>query len=349
MGCAMLGTAASCFPSDLQRDGNRLWYRSCMRQAAPAAHISSPFSDLSEILSHRQNLKVNSMQAYSVFQRDGFDFSVISEGQGPDLVVIGSSTYYARAISKALSHSFRLHFIDHRGFAPADRPVSEEDAALAVISDDLEWLRGQLGLKRFLVLGHSGHGYMAIDYATRHPEQVSGLVLVGLSPDLGATHQAMTEARFEAEASTARKARFAQDIEQLGSMIEQDPDRKFAHICCALQARRWADPTYDESWLWEGLTLHTPLFDHLWGKVFVTFDMATMAQAVACPTLLVMGTQDFSIAPIGSWDAVAERFKALTIKELAQSGHTPMLEEPEAFNHVLTEWVQTATQSPQAR
>ncbi|MDX5595691.1 alpha/beta hydrolase [Pseudovibrio sp. SPO723] len=283
------------------------------------------------------------MQVSNVFRRDGFEFSVKSEGTGPNLLVIGSSAYYDRVFSRSLRSTFRLHLVDHRGFAPSSRPVTLEDAALEVISADIDWLRAELGLEHTFVLGHSGHGYMALDYARRYPGPVQGLVLAGLSPDLGPSHQAEAETRFAAEASEERKAQFGKDIAQLGAMIESDPARKFAHICCALQARRWADPTFDESWLWEGLTMHTPLFDALWGDVFANFDMADAAGQITFPVLLVMGKKDFSVAPTRCWEPVSDRFADLTIKELAESGHTPMLEQPAEFDQLLADWARSTS------
>ncbi len=48
---------------------------------------------------------------------DRFKLKYKSEGNGPDVIVIGCSVYYSRSFSQNLRKSLRLHFVDYRGFA----------------------------------------------------------------------------------------------------------------------------------------------------------------------------------------------------------------------------------------
>ncbi|MEV6106694.1 alpha/beta hydrolase [Streptomyces sp. NPDC051940] len=65
-----------------------------------------------------------------------------------------------------------------RSAAPAD-PASYRCDRLV---DDVEALRGHLGLERMDLLGHSGGTNLAVLYAARHPHRVRSLVLVTPSP-----------------------------------------------------------------------------------------------------------------------------------------------------------------------
>ena len=51
-----------------------------------------------------------------ILRRDEVDFHYVREGEGPPIVVIGSSTYYPRAFSPALREHFELIFVDSRHF-----------------------------------------------------------------------------------------------------------------------------------------------------------------------------------------------------------------------------------------
>lgn len=47
---------------------------------------------------------------------------------------------------------------------------------------DLEALRRSLGFKKFIIVGHSWGGLLAMNYAIQHPEHVSGLILMSTAP-----------------------------------------------------------------------------------------------------------------------------------------------------------------------
>jgi pimeloyl-ACP methyl ester carboxylesterase len=113
----------------------------------------------------------------------GYELGWISEGRGPDVLVLGSSVYYQRMFSAGLRQRVRLHFVDGRQFARR-RPSSQDATAmdLDTIVAEIEALRAALGLERVIVLGHSNHGPMGAAYAARHPARVSHLVIVGAVP-----------------------------------------------------------------------------------------------------------------------------------------------------------------------
>jgi len=82
---------------------------------------------------------------------DGFKLRYLTEGKGPDALVIGSSIYYPRSFSQNLRKSLRLHFVDYRGFAEGP----EVDLTFKTLLDDIEHVRQELGLKKCIVSGHS--------------------------------------------------------------------------------------------------------------------------------------------------------------------------------------------------
>lgn len=78
---------------------------------------------------------------------------------------------------RGLSDHFRLLRYDQRGCGLSDRDV--EDMCFEAWVDDLEAVVDSAGLERFALLGMSQGGAIAIEYAVRHPERVSHLVLYG--------------------------------------------------------------------------------------------------------------------------------------------------------------------------
>jgi pimeloyl-ACP methyl ester carboxylesterase len=62
--------------------------------------------------------------------------------------------------------------------SPVDPDSYSADAALG----DMAALLADLGIDRAVVGGHSLGGYLSLDFALRHPNQVAGLVLIGTGP-----------------------------------------------------------------------------------------------------------------------------------------------------------------------
>jgi DNA-binding winged helix-turn-helix (wHTH) protein/pimeloyl-ACP methyl ester carboxylesterase len=78
---------------------------------------------------------------------------------------------------RELSSRFRLIRYDERATGLSDWNV--DDISFEAFVHDLEAVVDNLGLQRFALLGMSQGAAVAIDYATRHPERVSRLVLCG--------------------------------------------------------------------------------------------------------------------------------------------------------------------------
>ena len=67
--------------------------------------------------------------------------------------------------------------MDERGCGLADRGVA--DISFEAFVRDLEAVVDAAGLERFALFGHSQGGAISIEYAARHPERVTHLVLLG--------------------------------------------------------------------------------------------------------------------------------------------------------------------------
>ncbi|MGP9821243.1 alpha/beta fold hydrolase [Salinarimonas sp. NSM] len=261
------------------------------------------------------------------------------EGEGPTILVPGSTIYYPRVLSPALRRRARLVFLDHRGFAPPAHGVPAEPVGLDMVVADIEALRAHLGIARAMILGHSGHAYMALAYAARHPDRVSGVVAVAAGPSHAPEVTSRAERRWAELVAPARKAIFAADMAGLEAAIARDPRRRFVAFCLALRARMWADPAFDAAPLWEGVATHMDAVDALWGGAFAAFDTAAHLAAIQAPILLVLGARDYAVAPPETWEPFRASARDLEVRVLEGSGHTPMLEEADAFDAVLLAWM----------
>lgn len=79
-----------------------------------------------------------------------------------------------------LAERYRLLRYDERGNGLSDWRVDQLNFECFV--SDLESVADTLGLERFPLIGVSQGGAVSIEYAVRHPERVSGLILIGAYP-----------------------------------------------------------------------------------------------------------------------------------------------------------------------
>ena len=122
---------------------------------------------------------------------DDFVHSVSIDGTGdtvrsPTLVMVhglanggGIFTRNLRPLSAAFA---RIHAVDWRGAGLSGRPTYEpddHDSARDFLVDGLEAWRAKEGVDRMVLLGHSMGGLISAHYASRYPERVDHLVLVG--------------------------------------------------------------------------------------------------------------------------------------------------------------------------
>ncbi|MBY6138959.1 alpha/beta hydrolase [Leisingera daeponensis] len=279
------------------------------------------------------------MENYHIVQgcihRDGYTLGYSIEGEGEPLLIIGSHVFYPRTFSAGLRSKRKLIFIDHRGFAQAGRRAEARDCSLETITGDISAMCSALGLSRLDVLGHSGHGYMALEFARRRPDLVRKTVVVATGPSHSPEHMAYGERIWNMLAAPDRKHRLAHDLARMAAKIEAEPQKRFIWMCLGLAARSWFDPCFDASELWQGVHVNMPVFDSLWGEVFRDFDPVAALQEIQAPLLICMGRHDHLVAPLETWLPLipANRQPAFALFE--RSGHAPQLEEAELFDETL--------------
>jgi proline iminopeptidase len=75
---------------------------------------------------------------------------------------------------------YRVVLFDQRGAGRSTPHASLDNNTTADLVEDIERLRGHLGIERWLVFGGSWGSTLALAYAETHPERVSALVLRGV-------------------------------------------------------------------------------------------------------------------------------------------------------------------------
>jgi proline iminopeptidase len=269
----------------------------------------------------------------------GFKLQYIVEGNGTPTIVVGSSLYYSRTFSNNLRNRLKLAFVDHRGFSP---PYDAKDTSLFQLDslvDDIELVRKHLGFDKIIVIGHSGHAFMALEYAKKYPANVSHVVMMCEAPCLSPEGHEAAQRYLNDSVCPERKAALAQNLARLPQAIEAEPEKAFITYCLLMGPKYWFDYNYDATKLWEGVEVNMAMFDYVWGEVFRDIDIIENLDKLQAPVLVALGRYDYLVPPPYMWEPIRDKFSNLTIRIFEKSGHAPQFEEPELFDKELLEWL----------
>lgn len=269
---------------------------------------------------------------------DGFTFNYCTKGQGKQVLVVGSSIYYPQLFSETLYEKFQFIFIDHRGFVKPPRTLKSDDYTLQAVLDDIEHIRKTLNLKDFIILGHSGHAFMALEYAKRYPDHVQKVVLLNSAPTNSKERQQQSFSFFYETAEAERKQYFEKEIALLESDIKKDPERRFAHMCIRMGAQSFYDYTFEAAYMWDDVYTNMEVIDYLWGEAFAKIDLIQSLKNFNKPIFIGLGRYDYLVAPVSLWDSI-NTCKNIKKVIFEYSGHNPMFEEPQLFHKELTKWI----------
>ena len=118
--------------------------------------------------------------------RDGTKIAYATVGEGPPILKAANwlnhleldwgSPIWGKSFAE-FARNYRFIRYDERGCGLSDWDV--DDLSFDAFVEDLEVVADTLGLERFPLVGISQGAAVSIEYAVRHPERVSGLILLG--------------------------------------------------------------------------------------------------------------------------------------------------------------------------
>jgi len=268
-------------------------------------------------------------------------------GSGPPIVLVhGGPDFnhnYLLPELDALSSAFRLIYYDQRGRGQSWSGFAAEDVDIVSEVDDLARLRQCFGLGTIAVLGHSWGSLLAMEYAARHPEHVSHLILLNTAPASHADLLLFQRQRQAAETHALEEMRTiagtpdyaAGDIDtdaqyyrahfrktlRRPDQLEQLVRRRRLHFTpeSIVQARAIENRLYAQTWSSEG------------------YDLPARLRSLKVPTLVVHGDLDF--IPLECADHVARAISGSRLVVLDGCGHFAHVERPAEVHGAITKFL----------
>ena len=268
-------------------------------------------------------------------EQDGFKLRYHVEGEGVPVLVCGSAIYYERTFPKNLLNGCQMIYYDNRVFGGTClKEATQVDFELDKTYEDIEKLRQHLNIDKFVIVGHSGQAYMALEYAKKYPEHVLQVVMIGMAPTYDDKAHVWAEDNWKSLASEERKAALEENFKKWpNDLINSLPAPKnFIQDYIRNTPKIWFDYHFDAASLWDNVEFNSQGFNYIWGELFPHLDITKGLESFDIPIAVMVGRYDGIVAPPESWDAVKDKFKSLKVYVFDKSGHTPQLEEPEVFS-----------------
>ena len=243
-------------------------------------------------------------------------------------------TSYKPAYS-ALTDIAQLVYLDHRGNGRSeDGP--QELWTLAQWGDDVKAFCDIVGIVDPIVLGVSFGGFVAMSYATRHPEHPAKLILISTEAK-GQSYLEQRVALFESlggpEVGTLARRRFL----ETGGHKDQASVEAWQRLALPLYTRKGHDPEMMARALRRPAVLQW--FTRPGGEV-TSFDLVPDLHRISCPTL-VMGGEDDPMTPIACQVDIAAALRPdlVRFERFADCGHGVVSDQPERAFAVIRDFI----------
>ncbi len=227
----------------------------------------------------------------------------------------------------SLTEIAQVVYYDHRGNGRSEDGPRER-WNLDQWADDLQTLCDVLGIERPIVFGASFGGFVALNYALRHPDHPARLVLSSTTAHVHVERVlAMLERLGGSEARAVAERCYAEPT--------ADNLEEWLRVCGPLYTQRPLPPE-----ILARVTMRTEVAEHFTRGEELRFDFTERLGEIRCPVLLLAGELDPAV-PIEDAEELAAGLPPdrLRFVRFADAGHMLAAEQPEAVLGLIREFV----------
>jgi pimeloyl-ACP methyl ester carboxylesterase len=261
---------------------------------------------------------------------DGVGLFYEEAGQGTPLVFVhefaGDHRSWAPQV-RFFSRRFRTIAYNARGYPPSDVPEDPGAYSQARAVEDLRGLLDQLGIAQAHVCGLSMGGYATLHFGLTYPERAHSLVVAGCGYGSGDArsgfHRDAAEVarRLEREGMAGVAELYARGPTRV-QFLDKDPMgwREFRDLLAAGSATGRALTL-------RGVQMTRPS----------VFDLGPRLEGLDVPTLVVTGDEDEPCLEPALF--MKRKIPRAGLVVIPRAGHTINLEEPDAFNRAVLDFL----------
>jgi len=267
-------------------------------------------------------------------QHPDFKLHYTSEGRGETAIVLlhgnfGSQRHWSLFCDK-LHPSFSAYAVDLRGCGDSGAPQTGYD--IETLSEDVFFFINEMGIKSFHLVGHSLGGAVAQQFAATYPEQILSLTLVAPAPAEGLASL------------------------QKGGLLNKlySPTSAFEVISKFGMAKPALTATFKKTMpsLKNNIKLMKMLVDdaikmdskalHGFYNTLKTWNGLPLLKKFSFPVLIIHGGLD-KVVEAAPLERMAKLISNCRLSQWRNVGHAPQLEKPDAFKHLLDNFILGST------
>jgi pimeloyl-ACP methyl ester carboxylesterase len=255
---------------------------------------------------------------------EGGKVHYVERGEGQQVAVLvhgwlSSSRWWLPLLDR-LPRGVRAYAVDLRGAGESEPAAGAH--TLTGYAEDLHAFVQALGLRSFLLVGHSMGGGVALRYALDHPDRLQGLMLVNPLAPFGTRTDPELDAWVRAQHGNP------DGIRAMVQMAFATPPASEVVEALVVDALRWGSAAYSET------------LDDM-----ARFDVTRRLSELRVPTLVLWGDRDVVIP----FQGIVELFTGISTCGLEVwhgVGHSPVLERPAEFSELFARFLSELPEGP---
>ena len=269
------------------------------------------------------------MVAVRITMDDGVALAVEIEGDGPGLLLVhgfgGAKEDFADHVP-ALAADHTVVIVDHRGHGASDAPEDPAAYSFDRLAADMLAVADAVGFERFRLLGHSMGGFIARRMVLTHPERIDALVLMDTAPG--------PIPGFDADLmDAAGEIALTQGKDALTELLTLAAPLDTPAYLRTLETRPGYQEFQDRKWA----DLSAVMWGALVHEIAHQRDDLPAFGSIACPALVIVGEQDEPFLEPSR--AMARAIPGAELVVIADAGHSPQFENPDAWIATMREFL----------
>jgi pimeloyl-ACP methyl ester carboxylesterase len=269
-------------------------------------------------------------------------FLVEIYGNGPlPCLCVGTGILVARTLTPAFLKMFTVYAVDLY-FAKAETYKDIPALTMEKIAAHQLEVAKQLNLKKYIVLGFSCFGILALEMAKQDKNNINAVLLISSPPQWNDSSIAFTQHYFENHATPERIANDKLRKQHYEKIKKPTDSEVSVERYIADAARYWGDFTISNEnirLLWHKVECNDDVINQFFLITLPQYNLADSIEQINIPVLLLGGECDYDSIPLVQWEKFPKP-NNFNIVSCGPVGHWPQLENPSSFDQAIACWVQ---------
>jgi proline iminopeptidase len=274
-------------------------------------------------------------------------FEYISQGKGPATLLVhpggpGLTYHYLRGLLRLANAHLRVILFNPRGVGHSWAPRRPSDYTVAQMAEDVEAIRKALKIKELHLLGFSVGGFVALEYAHRHQDHLTSLLLCNTA---GSAEEVVQSNRMVLASASPKQRAQLRELARARAFDSPEYKSIVEEIFRPFQTR-FLNGVHPD---WKATRLSPAVYrammcrrgdEFLVDGTLARWDGRKYYSKIELPTLVLVGRYDFFLNASVEMD---QRIEPAHLRVLSHSSHMAILEQPREYLNAIREFLTDVT------